>query len=153
MPLDPKDGIGSYIKDFKKSKAPQFKGKSVKKRRDMAIAAYLDAKDKSEGAYGYEKQDPDIDSKKRTQPAKYHKGLSKSTKQKRDAHFKAKKGDSNNIVVPSCRRKSHFVKHKTLHSDICCKGQSFWLYREKTRFPPPHGATRRALRRLRGKAA
>ncbi len=44
MPLDPKDGIGSYIKDFKKSKAPQFKDKSDKKKRDMAIAAYLDAK-------------------------------------------------------------------------------------------------------------
>jgi len=44
MPLDPNDGIGSYIKDFKKSKAPQFKGKSDKKKRDMAIAAYLDAK-------------------------------------------------------------------------------------------------------------
>ena len=44
MPLNPKDGIGSYIKDFKKSKAPQFKGKSEKKRRDMAIAAYLDDK-------------------------------------------------------------------------------------------------------------
>ena len=44
MPLNPKDGIGSYIKDFKKSKAPQFKGKSDKKRRDMAVAAYLDAK-------------------------------------------------------------------------------------------------------------
>ena len=44
MPLDPKDGIGSYIKDFKKSKAPQFKGKSEKKRREMAVAAYLDAK-------------------------------------------------------------------------------------------------------------
>ena len=44
MPLDPKDGIGSYIKDFKKSKAPQFKGKSDEKKRDMAIAAYLDAK-------------------------------------------------------------------------------------------------------------
>ena len=44
MPLDPKDGIGSYIKDFKKSKAPQFKGKSEKKRRQIAIAAYLDAK-------------------------------------------------------------------------------------------------------------
>jgi hypothetical protein len=44
MPFNPKDGIGSYIKDFKKSKAPQFKGKSEKKRRDMAIAAYLDAK-------------------------------------------------------------------------------------------------------------
>ena len=44
MPLDPNDGIGSYIKDFKKSKAPQFKGKSDKKKRYMAIAAYLDAK-------------------------------------------------------------------------------------------------------------
>ena len=44
MPLDPKDGIGSYIKDFQKSKAPQFKGKSKKKRQQMAVAAYLDAK-------------------------------------------------------------------------------------------------------------
>ena len=44
MPLDPKDGIGSYIKDFRKSKAPQFKGKSKKKRQQMAVAAYLDPK-------------------------------------------------------------------------------------------------------------
>ena len=44
MPLDPKDGIGSYIKDFRKSKAPQFKGKRKKKRQQMAVAAYLDAK-------------------------------------------------------------------------------------------------------------
>ena len=44
MLLDPKDGIGSYIKDFRKSKAPQFKGKSKKKRQQMAVAAYLDAK-------------------------------------------------------------------------------------------------------------
>ena len=44
MPLDPKDGIGSYIKDFRKSKAPQFKGKSKKERQQMAVAAYLDAK-------------------------------------------------------------------------------------------------------------
>tara|TARA_E500000305_G_scaffold109589_2_gene115035 strand:+ start:403 stop:2331 length:1929 start_codon:yes stop_codon:yes gene_type:complete len=34
------------------------------------------------------KQDPDIKKKKGTQPAKYYKGLSKSTKDKRDAHFK-----------------------------------------------------------------
>jgi len=39
---------GDYIKDFRKSDAPQFKGKSDKKIRDMAIAAYLDAKDKKE---------------------------------------------------------------------------------------------------------
>ena len=30
-----------YIKDFQKSDAPQFKGKSKEKRKDMAIAAYL----------------------------------------------------------------------------------------------------------------
>ena len=39
---------GDYVKDFRKSDAPQFKGKSDKKIRDMAIAAYLDAKDKKE---------------------------------------------------------------------------------------------------------
>lgn len=33
-------------------------------------------------------QDKDIDDKKGTQPARYHKGLGKSTKDKRDAHFK-----------------------------------------------------------------
>ena len=54
MPLGKNADAGDYIKDFQKSKAPQFKGKSDKKIRDMAIAAYLDKKDKSEGAYGYE---------------------------------------------------------------------------------------------------
>ena len=33
---------GDYIDDFQKSDAPQFKGKSKEKRKDMAIAAYLD---------------------------------------------------------------------------------------------------------------
>ena len=42
-----------------------------------------------------EKQDPDIKDRKGTQPAKYHAGLKKSTKVKRDAHFKkhGKKAD------------------------------------------------------------
>ena len=44
MPLKVSDGIGAYIDDFQKSDAPQFKGKSKKERRDMAIAAYLTAK-------------------------------------------------------------------------------------------------------------
>ena len=35
---------GEYIKDFEKSDAPQFKGKSKEKRKKMAIAAYLDNK-------------------------------------------------------------------------------------------------------------
>ena len=43
------------------------------------------------------KQDPDIKDKKGTQPAKYHRGLSKSTKKARDAQFKrqAKMSDDN----------------------------------------------------------
>jgi hypothetical protein len=35
------------VDDFGKSNAPQFKGKSKKKKQQMAIAAYLDDKDKS----------------------------------------------------------------------------------------------------------
>ena len=47
MELDPKkDDAGDYIDDFRQSDAPQFKGKSDAKIRKMAIAAYLDAKDK-----------------------------------------------------------------------------------------------------------
>jgi hypothetical protein len=33
--------MGDYVKDFKKSDAPQFKGKSDKKKHTMAVAAYL----------------------------------------------------------------------------------------------------------------
>ena len=42
-----------------------------------------------------EKQDPDIKDREGTQPARYHAGLKKSTKTKRDAHFKkhGKKAD------------------------------------------------------------
>ena len=39
------DGVGAWIEDFYKSNAPQFKGKSREERRDMALAAYLSAKD------------------------------------------------------------------------------------------------------------
>ena len=45
--LDPSDGAGAYVKDFRKSDAPQFKGKGKKKRQQMAIAAYL--QDKEDG--------------------------------------------------------------------------------------------------------
>ena len=51
-------------------------------------------------------QDSDIASKKGTQPAKYYTGMSKATKAKRDAHFKAKKsgpapGDHGKETKPS----------------------------------------------------
>jgi len=41
--LTAKTPMGTYIKDFQKSDAPQFKGKSQEKRRVMAIAAKLTA--------------------------------------------------------------------------------------------------------------
>ena len=43
--LDKDADAGDYVKDFRKSKAPQFKGKSKKKKQEMAIAAYLDAQE------------------------------------------------------------------------------------------------------------
>ena len=43
--LDKDATAGDYVKDFQKSDAPQFKGKSKKKKQKMAIAAYLDAQD------------------------------------------------------------------------------------------------------------
>ena len=48
------DGAGAWIDDFQKSDAPQFKGKTKEERREMAIAAYMDAKrgSKEEGVIG-----------------------------------------------------------------------------------------------------
>ena len=45
--LKPSDGAGAYVKDFRKSDAPQFKGKSDKEIQKMAIAAYLDDKEEN----------------------------------------------------------------------------------------------------------
>ena len=39
--LDKNADVGDYVKDFRKSDAPQFKGKSDKKKQKMAVAAYL----------------------------------------------------------------------------------------------------------------
>ena len=41
-------GMGEVIKDFQKSDAPQFKGKSKEKRREMAIAAKLSKEETEE---------------------------------------------------------------------------------------------------------
>ena len=61
--------------------------------KKMAIATAT-AKRVAEEGKG-KKQDPDIKDREGTQPARYHKGLAKSTKSKRDAHFKkhGKKAD------------------------------------------------------------
>ena len=61
--LKPSMGAGAYVDDFRKSKAPQFKGKSDKKKQKMAIAAYLDAKDDISEGHGLDKEDIDYLSK------------------------------------------------------------------------------------------
>ncbi len=44
--LGPNADAGDYVDDFRKSDAPQFKGKTDKKIQKMAIAAYLKNKEK-----------------------------------------------------------------------------------------------------------
>jgi hypothetical protein len=71
----------------------------------------------------YESQDPDIKDREGTQPARYHKGLAKSTKAKRDAHFKAKKdgpapGDATAKTKPSKYTKSF----KDMYDEDCWDG-------------------------------
>ena len=53
-----------------------------------------------------EKQDPDIKDREGTQPARYHAGLKKSTKVKRDAHFKkhGKKADDDSSAYKPSQR-------------------------------------------------
>ena len=46
--LDKNATVADYVDDFRKSDSPQFKGKSDKKIQKMAVAAYLDKKDKNE---------------------------------------------------------------------------------------------------------
>lgn len=61
---------------------------------DKKYRKWLDAVELVEGGSG-KRQDPDIKDREGTQPARYHAGLKKSTKTKRDAHFKkhGKKAD------------------------------------------------------------
>lgn len=66
-----------------------------------------------------EKEDADIGDRKGSQPAKYFTGLSKSTKQKRDAHFKKKStkpapGDATAKTKPS----SHTKKFKQMYGEM-----------------------------------
>jgi hypothetical protein len=66
------------------------------------------------------KQDKDVDDKKGTQPAKYYDGdMAKSTKSKRDAHFKSKKsgpapGDADAKTKPS----THTKKFKQMFGEV-----------------------------------
>ena len=59
------DGVGAWVKDFQKSDAPQFAGKSDEKIRQMAIAAFIDAKQslEEEPKYPHDMFHPDTGEK------------------------------------------------------------------------------------------
>lgn len=61
--LGPASKPETYIKDFGKSKAPQFKGKSAEKKRQMAIAAYMLNKNEVLDPVGKEDDDINNDGK------------------------------------------------------------------------------------------
>ena len=61
--LGPKSKPETYIKDFAKSDAPQFKGKSKEKKRQMAIAAYMSNKNEALDPVGKEDSDINNDGK------------------------------------------------------------------------------------------
>ena len=82
-----------------------------------------------------EKEDADIGDRKGSQPAKYFTGLAKSTKQKRDAHFKKKStkpapGDATAKTKPSQHTKKfkqmygEWAEHLTFEDFIITEGKS-----------------------------
>ena len=85
--LNPSMGAGEYIKDFQKSDAPQFAGKSKEKRRVMGIAAYLSAKRKANEEVDLEENAPvaPVPDKKYIKGTPEHKAY-KATKQPRVGH-------------------------------------------------------------------
>ena len=84
-----------------------------------AYTKYLKKNTPGEELKEKEREDKDIGHRKGSQPAKYHTGLSKSTKQKRDAHFKKKStkpapGDARAKTKPSI----HTKKYKAMYGEM-----------------------------------
>ena len=84
-----------------------------------AYTKYLKKNTPGEELKEKEREDKDIGHRKGSQPAKYHTGLSKSTKQKRDAHFRKKStkpapGDARAKTKPSI----HTKKYKAMYGEM-----------------------------------
>lgn len=99
-----KDDMGDVIKDFYKSDAPQFKGKSKKKRREMAIAAKLSAErgPQSEGfktdiltdrKYGKRVAEREREHKERDARMKYGKSFKQFTSDTKSARDRLRPGE------------------------------------------------------------
>lgn len=98
--------LRTHLQNMKEANQPEWgTPESTKKAKEM-----------TPGQEATTPQDKDIADRPGSQPARYHKGLSKSTKIARDRHFKAKKkgpapGDANAKTFPS--KNTKFI-HKLL---------------------------------------
>lgn len=90
--LNPSMGAGEYIKDFQKSDAPQFAGKSKEKKRVMGIAAYLSAKRKTNEEV--EELDEKSEQARKNKIMKNVMDASKGAKYNRDSGLKLTPGDT-----------------------------------------------------------
>ena len=99
MPVDvKKDDMGDVIDDFYKSDAPQFKGKSKKKRREMAIAAKLSSEGfktdiLTDRKYGRKIADQEKKHKERDARMKYGKSYKKFTSDANSAKDRLRPGE------------------------------------------------------------
>ena len=99
-----KASMGAVIKDFQDSDAPQFKGKSDKKRKEMAIAAKLSKEEKEETDDPKSKKKDKINLKpKMDETMKNYKEFMKKLKEKRfqreDADADMKAAREKNLMV------------------------------------------------------
>ena len=89
-----KASMGAVIKDFQDSDAPQFKGKSDKKRKEMAIAAKLSKEEKEETDDPKSKKKDKINLKpKMDETMKKYKEFMKKVKEDSDPDTKGTQGD------------------------------------------------------------
>lgn len=84
--------MGDVIKDFQDSDAPQFKGKSDEKRREMAIAAKMSAEEVEEQIEESDGLKPFIVVHAKHGKFETHAGSTYEAAKNAAAHWKTKKG-------------------------------------------------------------
>ena len=89
-----KADMGDVIKDFQDSDAPQFKGKSKEKRREMAIAAKLQADDIKEEEDHIGKMEYHERQAQKTTGAEQKKHMEKAKEHRRKAEFAMRGGSA-----------------------------------------------------------
>ena len=111
---------GKYDKDgnrIKEAQGPCWDGyemQGMKKKGGKMVANCVPVGDAMKV-----KQDPDIDDRAGTQPAKYYAGdMAKSTKQKRAAHFaKKKSGPAPGDATAKTKPSKHTIKYKQMFGE------------------------------------